>query len=47
MRFHAPDVNAAASGDYYQLSLGPEESTEAEADPYDGERPISDSSTTI
>ena len=24
-----------ASGDYYQLSLGPEESAEAEADPYE------------
>ena len=35
MRFHAPDVNASAAGDYYQLSLGPEESAEAEADPYE------------
>jgi hypothetical protein len=35
MRFHATDVNATASGDYYQLLLGPEETAEAEADPYE------------
>ena len=35
MRSHASDVSATASGDYYQLSLGSEESTEAEADPYE------------
>jgi hypothetical protein len=35
MRFHAPSVSASANGDYYQLWLGPEESDEAEADPYE------------
>ena len=35
MQFHAPDVSATASGDYFQLSLGQEESAEAEADPYE------------
>jgi len=34
LRFHAPVASASASGDYYQLSFGPEESDEAEADPY-------------
>lgn len=35
MRFHAQKVSATSSGDYYQLSLGPEESVEAEANPYE------------
>ena len=32
MQFHAPDVSATASGDYFQLLLGQEESAEAEAE---------------
>jgi hypothetical protein len=39
MRFHAPRVSASANGDYYQLWLGPEESDEEEADPYEVKGP--------
>lgn len=39
MRFHAPSVSASANGDYYQLWLGPEESDEEEADPYEVKGP--------
>jgi hypothetical protein len=35
MRFHAQRVSASAAGDYFQLSLGPEESDEKESDPYE------------
>ncbi len=35
MRFHAAFVSASADGDYYQLWLGPEESDDEEADPYE------------
>ena len=34
MRFHASQVCASAAGDYYQLFLGPEESGEDDADPF-------------
>jgi len=34
MRFHASQVGASAPGDYYQLFLGPEESEEDDADPF-------------
>jgi len=34
MRFHASQVCASAAGDYYQLFLGPEESEEDDADPF-------------
>jgi hypothetical protein len=33
MRFHAPEVSASVSGDYYQLYLGPEE--DEEDDPFE------------
>ena len=39
MRFHAPSVSASANGDYYQLWLGPEESEEEDADPYEVKGP--------
>ena len=39
MRFHAPSVSASANGDYYQLWLGPDESEEEEADPYEVKGP--------
>jgi hypothetical protein len=39
MQFHAVSVSASADGDYYQLSLGPEEPDEEEADPYEGKGP--------
>ncbi len=35
MQFHASSVSASADGDYYQLYLGPRESEEKEADPYE------------
>ncbi len=35
MRFHAASVSASENGDYYQFSLGPEESEEENADPYE------------
>ncbi len=35
MRFHAPHVSASANGDYYQLWLGPDESEDEDADPYE------------
>ena len=35
MRFHAPHVSASANGEYYQLWLGPDESEEEDADPYE------------
>lgn len=34
MNFHAQEVSGTAAGDYYQLYLGPEESTEDAADPF-------------
>ena len=34
MQFHAQDVSGSAAGDYYQLYLGPEESEEDAADPF-------------
>ncbi|MGA2700971.1 MAG: hypothetical protein ABSH35_07725 [Isosphaeraceae bacterium] len=39
MRFHAQRVSASAAGDYFQLSLGPEESDEEESDPYEVKGP--------
>ena len=39
MQFHAASVSASADGDYYQLWLGPEESDEEEADPYEAKAP--------
>ena len=39
MRFHAQRVSASAAGDYFQLSLGPEESDEKEFDPYEESGP--------
>lgn len=33
MRFHAPEVSASVSGDYYQLYFGPEE--DDDADPFE------------
>ena len=39
MQFHAASVSASADGDYYQLSLGPEEPDEEEADPYEVKGP--------
>ena len=35
MRFYAPSVSSSANGDYYQLWLGPDESEDEEADPYE------------
>ncbi len=39
MRFQAQRVSASAAGDYFQLSLGPEESDEEESDPYEVKGP--------
>jgi len=39
MRFYAPSVSSSANGDYYQLWLGPDESEEEEADPYEVKGP--------
>ncbi len=39
MRFHAPSVSGSANGDYYQLWLGPDESEEEEADPFEEKGP--------
>ncbi len=35
MQFQAPHVSASANGDYYQLWLGPDESKDEDADPYE------------
>jgi hypothetical protein len=34
MQFHAEEVSASAAGDYYQLYLGPKETEEDAADPF-------------
>lgn len=35
LQFHAEDVSAVASGDYYQLCLGPDETQDGEGSPFE------------
>ena len=35
LQFHAEEVSAVASGDYYQLRLGPEEAEDGEGNPFE------------